>query len=197
MVFTRADGKLALTHVIENVFQLPIKNPLTTALTQAGIIEIGDILCMPYDDMLDLTYMDGKGDKYPFSKGYKYRLRAFKYCHLHWIATGDPIGDTWLSLTQKEYNEYCVSQDDGATLKDYNDFAEMLGFIQDDFHEKGRESLLTLPSVTSKLIVNAITSKLIVNAITSKSIVNTIASKSMLMPLHQNQLWLLSLQNSC
>ena len=107
MVLTRVDGKLALTHVIKNIFELLTNNPLTTVLTD--IIEIGDILCMPYDNMLDLTYMDGKGDKYPISKGCKYRLRAFKYYHLHWIATGDPIGDTWLSLTQKEDDEYCVS----------------------------------------------------------------------------------------
>jgi hypothetical protein len=35
---------LALTHVIENVFELLTGHPLTTALTQAGIIEIGDVL---------------------------------------------------------------------------------------------------------------------------------------------------------
>jgi hypothetical protein len=75
MVFTRADGKLALTHVIENVFELLTNHLLTTALTQAGIIEIGDVLSMPYDDILDLTYTDDQGDEVPMgNKGDKYRL---------------------------------------------------------------------------------------------------------------------------
>jgi hypothetical protein len=33
MVFTRADGKLALAHVIENVFELLTNHSLATALT--------------------------------------------------------------------------------------------------------------------------------------------------------------------
>ena len=46
-LFSRADGKMALTHVFENVFELPTNHLLTTALTQAGIVEIEDVLCMP------------------------------------------------------------------------------------------------------------------------------------------------------
>ena len=74
MVFTRADGKAALTHVIENVFELPIDHPLPTALTQASIVEIGDVLCMPYDDILDLAYTDDQGNVIPVGKGDTYRL---------------------------------------------------------------------------------------------------------------------------
>ena len=105
MVFTRADGKLALTHVIENVFELPANHPLTAALTQDGIIEIGDVLSMPYDDILDLAYTDNQGNKIPVGKCDTYRLRIIKYYHLHRITTGDPIED-WLSLTWEAYNEY-------------------------------------------------------------------------------------------
>jgi hypothetical protein len=35
-----------------------------------------------------------------------------------------------LSLTREAYNEYCVSQNYSATLRDDNDFTEMLGFVQ-------------------------------------------------------------------
>jgi hypothetical protein len=74
MFFTRADGKLALTHVIKNVFEIPTDHPLTTALIEAGIIEIGDILCMPYDDIVDLAYTDDQGSEIPMGMGDKYRL---------------------------------------------------------------------------------------------------------------------------
>jgi hypothetical protein len=116
MVFTRADGKLALTRVIENVFELPTDHPLATALTQAGIIKIGDVLSMPYDDVLDLTYTDDQGDEVPVGKGDKYRLRIIKFYHLHRITAGDPIED-WLALTPDEYHEYCFSKDYDATLQ--------------------------------------------------------------------------------
>ena len=71
MVFTRADGKLALTHVIENVFELPDDHPMITALDQADIVEIDDVLSMPYDDILDLTYIDDQGNEVAIGRGDK------------------------------------------------------------------------------------------------------------------------------
>ena len=68
MFFSRADGKMALMHVLENVFELPTDHLLTAVLTQDGIVEIGDILCMPYDDILGLAYTDEKGNKIPVGK---------------------------------------------------------------------------------------------------------------------------------
>ena len=99
MVFTRANGKTALLHIIDIVFELEAGNALTTALTQAGITKIEDILSMRYEDILNLTYTDDQGDEHPVGKGDKYRLRALKYYHLHQITTGCPIGDMWLSIT--------------------------------------------------------------------------------------------------
>ena len=90
MFFTRADGKLALTHVVENVFELPTNHLLTTALTQDGIVEIGDVLSMPYNDILDLAYTDDQGNKIPVGKCDTYRLRIIKYYHFYRIPTGDP-----------------------------------------------------------------------------------------------------------
>jgi hypothetical protein len=55
----------------------------------------------------------------------------------------------------------------------------MLGFIQDDFHEKKRkESLLTPPSVIPNSTSHAVAPKMIVRAIAPKSIVPAIAPKS-------------------
>jgi hypothetical protein len=110
MFFTRADGKLTLvTPVIENVFELLADHPLTIALTQAGIVDVGDVLSMPYDDVLHLKYTNDQGDEVPVGKGDTYRLRIIKYYHFHWITAGDSIKD-WLTLTQDEYHAYNVSK---------------------------------------------------------------------------------------
>jgi hypothetical protein len=42
MFFSSGDGKMALTHVLINVFKLPTDHLLTAALTQDGIVEIGE-----------------------------------------------------------------------------------------------------------------------------------------------------------
>jgi hypothetical protein len=121
MVFTRADGKLALAHVIKDVFELPDDHPLPIVLTQAGIVEIGDILSMPYNNILDLTYLDDQVNEHLVGKGDKYRLRIIKYYHHHQITVGNPIED-WLTLTWEEYHEYCVSKGYNNTLKDLQTF---------------------------------------------------------------------------
>jgi hypothetical protein len=68
MLLTRADGILALSHVIASVFELPADHVLITALAQAGIVEIGDVLNMPYDDIMDLTCLDAQGAEHAVGK---------------------------------------------------------------------------------------------------------------------------------
>ena len=72
MVLTSVDGKLALTHVIKNVFELPTDHLLASVLTQAGIIDIGDVLSMPYDNIHNLTYTDDQGNDIPVGKASKW-----------------------------------------------------------------------------------------------------------------------------
>jgi hypothetical protein len=93
MVFTRADGKLALSHVIDNVFELPADHVLITALAKAGNVEIGDILIMPYDGIIDLICLNTQGAKHVVGKGDQYRLWIIKYYHQHQITAGDPINN--------------------------------------------------------------------------------------------------------
>jgi hypothetical protein len=95
-------------------FPLTIYWPLHSPI-QASMIKIGDILSMPYNDILDLTYTtDDQGDEVPLGKGDKYRLRIIKYYHLHRTTAED-----WLTLTHwEEYQEYRVSKDYDSTLKD-------------------------------------------------------------------------------
>ena len=117
MVLTRADAKLALTYVTTTVFELPADHVLVTALAQEGIVEIGDVLSMSYDDIADLTYIDDAGDQIAVPKGDRARLRIIKYLHQHRTAEGDPIDD-WTTLTRDEYDSYRVSKDYDDTLKD-------------------------------------------------------------------------------
>ena len=108
---------MALTHVITNVFELPADHVLIAALDQAGIVEIGDVLSMPYDDITDLTYLDDQGTELVVPQGDCARLRIIKYLHQHRIAAGDPIND-WTTLTRDDDNSYRVGKDYDDTLKD-------------------------------------------------------------------------------
>jgi hypothetical protein len=116
-VFTRAYGKLALAHVMKNVFELPDNHPLNTALLQAGIVKFDNILSMPYNDILDLTYHDGQGNEHLAAKGDKYRLKIFKYYQHYQITVSDSIED-WLMCTWEQCHKYHASKDCDYTLKD-------------------------------------------------------------------------------
>ena len=72
MVLAGTNGKAALVHIIANVFELEVDNTLITALTQADIVEIGDILSMTYDDIMDLAYLDAQGVEHVVPKGDRY-----------------------------------------------------------------------------------------------------------------------------
>ena len=45
------EGKKALTHVLENVFQLESGSPLVLALNQDGYQDILDVHCMAFEDI--------------------------------------------------------------------------------------------------------------------------------------------------
>jgi hypothetical protein len=109
---------LALSHVVANVFELPVDYVLLiAALTQAGIVEIRDVPSMPYDDIMDLAYLNAQGAKHVVPKGDRARLWIIKYYHQHRIAAGDRI-DNWTTLTREAYDDYCVSKDYDDTLQD-------------------------------------------------------------------------------
>jgi hypothetical protein len=74
---------LTFAHVIENVFKLPDDHSMPIVLVQAGIVEIGNVISMPYACILDLTYLDNQGNEHLVGKGDKYRLRIRKNYHYH------------------------------------------------------------------------------------------------------------------
>jgi hypothetical protein len=58
MVLTRAEGKVALTHVLKNVLKLEDDNPLFRALSKDKLLDISDVLILPFEDIEKLTYID-------------------------------------------------------------------------------------------------------------------------------------------
>lgn len=62
---------------------------------------------MPAEDIDTMMYiLDDQGDEQVLQKPFKYMLRIIKYLQRHRIATGNPIGDDWLSVTIEEYDTY-------------------------------------------------------------------------------------------
>ena len=102
MVFTRADGKAALTHIIENVFELPNDGPLAKALLAACIKDIRDVIVIPIEDIDSLVYTNDQGNEVNLEKPFKWMIRIIKHYHLYRISERNPIDDGWISITAQE-----------------------------------------------------------------------------------------------
>ena len=112
MVLTRAERRTALLHVVTDVFMLDDPdNPLSLALSKAFLVDIYDILAMPFHDIDRLDYLDDQGNEVPLPTGYQYMLRIIKHYDLFCTAEGDPIGDDWKTVTADQYDEYRLSAD--------------------------------------------------------------------------------------
>jgi hypothetical protein len=62
MVLTRAEGRKALTHVLENGFQLEKDHSLIFALSKKGLLDIRDVLKLSYDDIDNFTFPNDQGN---------------------------------------------------------------------------------------------------------------------------------------
>jgi len=111
MVLTRAERRTALTHVISNVFMLDDESPLSLALQKAFLVDIYDVLAMPFHDIDRLEYVDDQGKVVMLPNGYRYMIRIIKHYDSYRTADGDPIGDNWKTVTADQYDEYRLSAD--------------------------------------------------------------------------------------
>jgi len=112
MVLTRTERRTALAHVVTNVFMLDdADNPLSLALTKAFLMDIYDILVMPFHDIERLDYVDAQGNEILLPSGYQYMLRIIKHYDSYRTADGDPIGDAWTTVTADQYDDYRLSAD--------------------------------------------------------------------------------------
>lgn len=73
---TRAKQKMTLAHIVgHDVLMLDNDNPLSLALANAyHIIDIYDVLAMPFQDINLLEYVDGKGNTVILPSGYQYMV---------------------------------------------------------------------------------------------------------------------------
>jgi hypothetical protein len=79
-----------LAHVVTNIFMLDdTNNPLSLSLTKAFLVDIYNILAMPFHDIERLDYVDDQGNEILLPSGYQYMLQIIKH-----------------------YNSYCTSDDD-------------------------------------------------------------------------------------
>jgi hypothetical protein len=86
-------------------------NPLSLALQKAFLVDIYDVLAMPFHDIDRLEYVDDQGKVVMLPNGYRYMIRIIKHYDSYRTADGDPIGDNWKTVTADQYNEYHLSAD--------------------------------------------------------------------------------------
>jgi hypothetical protein len=115
MLFTRAQGKAALRHVLRNVMNRPDNGPVERSLTNAKLIDVGLLGSLIESDIENLTYVaatEGKAPPQapiPIGPGQRGILRAF-LAYIRYRGTQpDPIGDGWLDVTQVEFDLYRIS----------------------------------------------------------------------------------------
>ena len=61
MVFTRADQREALQHVLHEVLVLEDNDPIPSAFAHHGITTITDLVNFPHEDIHTLTYLSEDG----------------------------------------------------------------------------------------------------------------------------------------
>ena len=65
VALTKAQAKIALDHVLENLFELDKDAAMIKAFTKDGVNDIRDVLAMDYEHYAMLTYINDKGDTVP------------------------------------------------------------------------------------------------------------------------------------
>ena len=108
MVLTRTESIAALTHILDNVFERGDGTPINEAMEQHEISEMLDLINLCQEDIDVLTYPDPENSDnlINLSMGDKNVIRAFLEYINHRADNGDPIGDTWTSITQEMFAEY-------------------------------------------------------------------------------------------
>jgi hypothetical protein len=62
VALTKAQAKVALDHVLENLFELDKDAAMIKTFTKDGVNDIRDVLAMDYEHYAMLTYTNDKGD---------------------------------------------------------------------------------------------------------------------------------------
>jgi hypothetical protein len=97
-MLTHQQGQLALTHVLEGLFQFTGTDPLPLALAAAGYNDIRQVITMTQAEIDALTYPDATTNtviNVPVpALSFLWILKAY---HVYRHENSDPIGDDWSS----------------------------------------------------------------------------------------------------
>jgi hypothetical protein len=109
-MLTRQQGQLALTHVLENLFQFSGTNPLPLALAAAGYNDIRQVITMTQTEIDALTYPDAANAtiSVPVPVPALAFLRILKAYHVYRHEEGDSIGDDWTSIMVEAFDTFRV-----------------------------------------------------------------------------------------
>jgi hypothetical protein len=158
------EGKKALTHVLENVFQFENGRPLVLALNYYGLQDIIDIhSCTGFEDIDELQYKDEHGNTVPLQGLHAYPLRRiFKHYMLHILEECRRHDDTVKSFCAKcqafpvkEYDDFQVGSAYAASsnctikwatiaAKEYDEFCvspEYIDSVQETKHDPSFSSI--------------------------------------------------------
>ena len=110
MTLTRQKKKAAIKHLLETVFDLDSNSPIQLALEQNGLSSPHDIVSLNDVEFELLMYKPaGATEAIPLQKGHASCLKAFKALVVHKAATGNPIDDDWISITQDDFDKFRIS----------------------------------------------------------------------------------------
>jgi hypothetical protein len=86
-------------------------NQLFRALSEYDLLDIADVVSLPFEHIGNLTYIDDQGNERKLVLGCKSLLHCFKSYYLHRRAQGNPIGDKWTDITYEDLTVFRIGPD--------------------------------------------------------------------------------------
>ena len=112
MVITRPQGRVAFTHILDNVLDRNDESPLKQALIAQGIDDLFS-LCTIEESTINALVYDRNDDerRLPVVRGDQGLLRTFLAYVRHARANGNPLSESgeWGAITQLDFNTYRVN----------------------------------------------------------------------------------------
>jgi hypothetical protein len=104
MVLTRSQARAAFNHVLDNVLGRGDKSHLKSTLLQEGINDIFSLVTYPFQ--YDPYDQDILGNIELHDKNLLYYLSEYV---IYQNASGDPIQDDWMNVTQESFHSFCLN----------------------------------------------------------------------------------------
>ena len=111
MVITRAEATTIFDYILDNILSRDGSNDLKRALEREGFNDLFSFMTMDDAAIDGLQYQDPNDTSVLFDvlRSDKTMVRLWKQFVLQRELTGNPIGDSWLQVTQQQYDEFRIS----------------------------------------------------------------------------------------